>query len=111
MAYMERREQMRQFLSRRDRLGLTFRALSEETGIAIGTLASWAWKLRQEGSQRERCSAPSRGFVEIVPGPELVQSDAVGGIEILLTSGRRVVVHDGFDEDRLVRVVKALERC
>jgi len=37
---------MRRWLARRERLGLTLRELSVETGVPAGTLGHWAWKLR-----------------------------------------------------------------
>lgn len=104
---MDRREQMRRWLARRERQGLTFRELSKETGVPIGTLACWAWKLRREEADRSSLQDQGRGFVELVPK----EGEAVGRIEIVLGSGRRVVIAEEFDEERLVRVVRALERC
>ncbi|MEW6072189.1 MAG: hypothetical protein AB1726_06265 [Planctomycetota bacterium] len=46
---MDRGEQMRRWLGLRERRGLTYRELSARTGVAAGTLAYWAWKLRHEG--------------------------------------------------------------
>jgi hypothetical protein len=97
------------WLARRDRDGLTFRELSEATGEPIGTLASWAWKLRQEVSGSKPRGRRIPGFVELVAEPD--RSVTRGGIEIVLAGGRRVVVAADVDEDRLVRVVRALERC
>jgi hypothetical protein len=112
---MDRREEMRRLLGRREREGLTFRELAERTGVPVGTLASWAWKLRQE-SRTPRAS-PSRGdgpqFLELVPAAEVgpVRVDGCGEIEVVLANGRRLIVGEVFDEERFVRVVKALERC
>gem|GEM_PF-3589338 len=44
---------MRRWLARRERLGLTLRELSVETGVPAGTLGHWAWKLRREGAAGE----------------------------------------------------------
>lgn len=82
--------------------------------MPVGTLACWAWKLRQERveGRRERSAAsepPRADFVELVPsGPT---SAATGSLEILLAQGRRIVVTGAVDEDQLVRVVRALARC
>lgn len=104
---MDRREQMRRWLSRRERQGLTFRALSLETGVPVGTLACWAWKLRNE-----RRSAPAKRrrqppFVELVAEGE--RGD--GRIEVVLRGERRVIVDADVDAAALARVVAALERC
>jgi len=111
---MDRRAEIQRWLERRDRQGLTFRELSAESGVPVGTLAFWAWKLRQErGDGRRKPSSgsePTRAaFVELLPtGPTL---DSTGSLEILLAQGRRIVVTGVVDEDQLVRVVRALARC
>ena len=103
---MDRREQMRRWLALRDERGLTFRELSERTGVPVGTLACWSWKLRQRGGRdrRERLD-----FVELVAEP--APGDPGGQLEIVLAGNRRVLVSCGFDERTLERVVRALERC
>jgi hypothetical protein len=110
---MHRREQMSELLSRRERLGLTLRELSAETGIPTGTLGFWAWKLRQpiEPDRSGPASGAAVEFVELIGAPEVSRSAERRGLEIVLTSGRRVVVREDFDEERLVRLVRALERC
>ena len=100
---MDRHEQMRSWLSRREKRGLTFRELSLETGVPVGTLGFWAWKLRRESRDDE---APSP-FVELV----VKKPESGDRLEILLANGRRVLVSAGLDEEQLVRVVRALERC
>lgn len=107
---MNRREEMVQLLARRERQGLTFKGLAEQSGVPAGTLASWAWKLRQELPRREAADTPQAGFVELIPGPDAPPAP-VGRLEIVLVGGRRVLVSDDVDEDRLVRLVRALERC
>ncbi len=67
---MNRREEMMQLLGRRERQGLTFKALAQESGVPAGTLAFWAWKLRQEPRPREPAADQRSGFVELVPRPE-----------------------------------------
>lgn len=98
---------MRRWLSQRERLGLTFRALSVETGVPVGTLACWAWKLRNERrrGRAKRRSQPS--FVELVAEREQVD----GRIEVVLRGERRVIVDAEVDAAALARVVAALERC
>lgn len=83
--------------------------------MPVGTLAFWAWKLRQERSDGRRKpragrSEPTRAaFVELLPtGPTLAST---GSLEILLAQGRRIVVTGVVDEEQLVRVVRALARC
>jgi hypothetical protein len=103
---MDRRDEMRRWLARRERRGLTFRELSEEVGVPVGTLASWAWKLRQD----EGCATTRAGrgpaFVELI-APRLMGAR----IEIALARDRRVIIDGEFDEGVLARVVRTLEQC
>jgi len=104
---MDRREQMRRWLARRERLGLTFRALSLETGVPVGTLACWAWKLRNEKRSAPAKRRSQRPFVELVG--ERGRPD--GLLEVVLRGERRVIVNADIDAAALARVVAALERC
>ena len=100
---MDRPEQMRSWLARREKRGLTFRELLHETGVPVGTLGFWAWKLRRES----RDDRPPSPFVELVAK----QPQTSDRLEIVLANGRRVLLSAGLDEEPLVRVVRALERC
>jgi hypothetical protein len=104
---MDRREQMRRWLMLREERGLTFRELSKRTGVPAGTLGCWSWKLRREGRGRGRRRRSASGFVELVAKAER-ETDP---IEIVLASGRRLVIRGEIDELALQRVVRALERC
>ena len=80
----------------------------------MGTLAFWAWRLRQERNGvrrngRTASEASSSDFVELVATEPTLAS--TGSLEILLAQGRRIVVTGAVDEDQLVRVVRALARC
>lgn len=100
MAKPNRREEMRRLLSRRERHGLTYRELGEESGVAAQTLSWWAWKLRRE--ERERTS-----FVEV----EFAEAHDVGGLEVEAPSGHVVRVPDRFDAAALRRVLDVLASC
>lgn len=104
---------MRAWLARRDQRGLTFRELSAEVGVPHGTLAFWAWKLRQEGRphprRRPRAVDP---FIELVataspPAPPPPSPC----LEVVVARGRRIVIRGPFDAEQLARVVEVLERC
>ena len=103
-----RREQMLGWIEVRRREGLSFRALSERSGIPQKTLHRWAARFRDEEPSSDGLRA-SRGssFVELIEVP----STASSRIEIVLGRDRRVSVPNEFDEATLVRVVRALERC
>jgi len=95
------RPDIERLLGRRARHGLTFRELSEESGIPIPTLSYWASKLRRE----ERLEA------EFVP-VEIEEEEKVGMISIETASGLRLRVEPGFDEAHLTRVLSVLDsRC
>lgn len=95
---------MRRLLARREREGLTFAELSQQSGVPLGTLASWSSRLRSEGS------AELGGFVELTPPEELPQGAIDSArLEVVLGRGRRVLVPSGFEEDELLRLIRALE--
>ncbi len=89
---------MERLLARRERQGLTFRELSEESGIAVPTLSWWASKLRRESAEPE---------ARLVP-VEVLDEGGSGSVTIELGSGLRLVVEPGFDAEQLARVVSAL---
>lgn len=62
---MQRRKEMAALLARRERDGLSLRALSEETGVPFGTLSWWSWRLRQDPVHRPR----NEQFVEVAVTP------------------------------------------
>lgn len=90
-------------LERRARHGLTYRELSEESGIPIPTLAYWAAKQRRE----ERSSHPPASFSPV----EVVDDDNSGAIVIELGPSVRVTVERDFDDTHLARVLSVLARC
>jgi len=100
---------MRRWLARRERLGLTLRELSVETGVPAGTLGHWAWKLRREGAAGETSGGSARFVALVASGAEASAAD--GRIEIVLPGDRRVIVSGAVDEATLARVMKAVQRC
>jgi transcriptional regulator with XRE-family HTH domain len=104
MTNQDRREQMRRLLARRDREGLTFAELAGRSGIPVGTLAWWSSRLRSEREDREA------GFVELkAPAEAAAPSEGSDRLEVVLGSGRRVLVPAGFDAAELQRLVLALD--
>ena len=100
MAKSDRREEMRLLLKHRERHGLTYRELGDESGVPVHTLSWWAWKLRRE--ERERTS-----FVEV----EAAESCDIGVLEVEAPSGHVVRVRDNFDATALQRVLEVLASC
>jgi predicted transcriptional regulator len=98
-----RRQQMISLLARRDREGLSYRALEELTGISRNTFAFWASKLRSESDIHE---APKPGrFVELVAADDSPAAESP--IEIVI--GDRVIrVRRGFDAPTLSRVLSTI---
>jgi transposase-like protein len=86
---------MRALLARKDRRGLTYEELSEETGIPVSTLGYWRRRLREE-----------RGsvFEEVV-----IEDEArAESMEVIGPLGHRVVVSSDFDPALLRRILEAL---
>ena len=103
-----RREQMRGWIEVRLREGLTFRALSERSGIPVKTLHRWHARFREEKEGlADHGSSRASAFVELIDAERAAPSR----IEIVLKHDRRVIVWDDFDPSMLVRVVRALEQC
>lgn len=95
------RGRMLSFLKRRDREGLSFRALSEISGEPIWRLAYYHRVLFKTHS----------GFVEVTPTADAT-SDALKIFDVTLTSGVRIAVPTGFDATELQRLVSTLDsRC
>jgi len=97
------RPDIQRLLERRTRRGLTFREISEESGIPIPTLSYWASKQRRSASLQE----PETCFVPV----EVEADDHPGAIVIELGPALRVTVERGFDEKHLARVLSVLARC
>ena len=90
---------MRSLLARRDREGLTYQELSDESGIPSGTLASWQYRLREEET--------GNAFTELVVGSDA--EDALDdSLEIIGPRGHRVIVSSGVDSSLLELVLSAL---
>jgi len=96
---------MAALLARRERDGLSLRGLAEESGIPIGTLGWWSWRLRQDDGHlhEER----SQGFVEVVA----TAAHESTSLAIVVGCGLRVEVTAGFDAELLCSVVRALQSC
>lgn len=95
---------MAALLARRESDGLSLRALSEETGIPLGTLSWWSWRLRQVATSPP---AADGGFVELVATAPSRGSDVV----LRLDNGVEVEVPAGTDVTWLREMVAALRAC
>ena len=91
------RSEMEALLVQREDEGLSFRALSERSGVPIGTLSSWARKL---GRVRQR-AAPAFVTVEVA---DLENSS----LAVRVNENVSVLVPKGFDPSHLRDVVCAL---
>lgn len=99
-------KQIAALLVRRERLGLTWSELGEESGVPLTTLYKWNRRFKERGGQGKR----RRRFIAV----QVKEAQRPGGepLEITLRSGDRIRVTPGFDADHLRRVVIALEsRC
>jgi hypothetical protein len=89
---------MREMLALRARQRLSFRELSELSGIGIPKLLYWDRKLKGR-----------RPFLEVAVTPTIPATTAEP-FEIMLRSGDRVVVPARFDSTSLRALIAALER-
>lgn len=105
-----RRALVEGLLAERAREGLTLSALARRSGIPVGTLAGWAWRLRK--SKRVGASGvKSAGFVELVAQSAARPSQPGARYEIVVRGGRRLLVEGAIDESELLRLIRVLEAC
>ena len=117
------RRRVSRWLARRRREGLTFRELSELSGIPAGTLAWWSHKLVKAGDlpshgggSREKHSKPGTKlrFVEakVVESHGSVRERVEGAFEIVAPSGFRLRFPDGFRVEAIRTLLDLVsERC
>jgi transcriptional regulator with XRE-family HTH domain len=94
---------MEALLARRDRQGLTFAQLSARSGVPVPTLSWWSSRLRRESPER----TSDDGFVEVVASDAEPWSGA--RVEIVLRSGRQLVVREEIAAATLSRLMTVLE--
>lgn len=105
-----RRELVEGLLAEREREGLTLSALARRSGIPVGTLAGWSWRLRK--AKRVAASGVrSAGFVELVARSAARPSQPGARYELALRGGRRLLVEGTIDEAELSRLIRMLEAC
>jgi len=101
MAKRNRRGEIARLLAQRERQGLTYRELSERSGVAAHTLSWWAWKLRREAAE----STPA--FVEV----ELPAGEPGSAFEVELPGGVVLRVPPDFDASALRRLLGVFRAC
>lgn len=106
MVRSSRRREVAALLARRDRDGLSLAALSAETGIPVGTLSWWSWKLRQE-------SPPRSGFVEVsLTEDGVCEFDDAVHLVVETARGTRILLPVGVHPSVLRAVLDVVEdRC
>lgn len=99
---------MAALLARRDRDGKSLRDLSKESGIPLGTLSWWTWRLRQKPVQsaRPRRAEKKGGFVEVVASAKCARD-----VVVRLGVGVEVEVPTGTDVTWLRDLIAALQPC
>ena len=101
---MRRREEMAALFAQREEQGLSLRALSRRSGIPLGTLSWWNWRLRQEPPPS---AAPPTSFVELVPPAVEVAMDVV----VVVIEGIEIRVRPGTSVSLLRELIAALRPC
>ena len=88
----------RALLERKESEGLTYAELAEASGVPYSSLIRWLPRIK-----RERGLEGEPAFVKLEAEPT-----AGSSIEVLLASGHRLLVREGFDETQLRRVADVL---
>ena len=82
--------------------GLALEAFARTKGIYSSTIGSW---IRRHGRLQKKTP-------EVVPvGLKSTRADSDSRLEVVLRSGRRIVVTSGYDEKLLLDLIATLERC
>lgn len=104
MKRRHRREDLVRLLEQRAEEKLTFRELSDRSGIPVPTLCYWASKLRRERVEGD----PTPCLVPV----DLVDGSAQGPITVEVGGGVRLHIDRDFDAAHLSRVLDVLAaRC
>jgi transcriptional regulator with XRE-family HTH domain len=99
---------MERLLRRRERMVLTYRELSEESGIPVPTLAWWSRKLEQE---RENATPPDASKIVAVEVIEDSAEEESVAIEIVVSGRLMLLVPAMASERQLRRVLRAIASC
>ncbi len=90
---------MRTLLSRRDRHGWSWPELSRRSGLPVWKLRWWHRRFARDARQAKR------GFVRV----EVLEAQrGRPPLEVVTSSGARILVPADFDAEHLKRLVKAL---
>lgn len=98
-------DELRRLIRRREEEGLSYARLSRETGIPVGTLASWSYRVRREQAAQ---SVSGSDFVEVIASGTLAGAEDV---EVKLQGGIVVRVPAGTERAVAVRVLTAILSC
>ena len=109
MANRHRRSEIERLLARRRRNGLTFRELSEESGIPIPTLSWWSRKLSLESEETD--SEELQDLVEVEVLDDSTTPGVEDAIEMRLGGDVRIRVPASVTESHLRRVLRAVTPC
>jgi hypothetical protein len=91
---------MSRLLREREHRGLTYRELSECSGVPAHTLSWWSWKLRREAED-------SPAFVEV----EVADMETSSAFEVEAPSGHVLRIPSDFDSTALRRLLQVLSSC
>ena len=97
---------MERLLRRKDRQGLTYDQLSKDSGVPVSTLRWWKRRLAEEASLTSAEREPGVRFVEATLAPV---SPSEARYEIVLESGRRLVLDEGFEAGAVRTLIGLLE--
>ena len=99
---------MERLLRKREQRGLTYRELSEESGIPIPTLSWWSRRLKGErppGGSAQGCELVA---IEVVDDEPEGSADA---IEIIVGDRLKLLVPPSASQVHLQRVLRAVVSC
>lgn len=94
--------------------GASTSAVARRYGLHPSQVFAWRKAVRQGTIEEAGCGSLDGAFapVLVTDGSRLLPSEAIGGgrMEIVLISGRRIVVDASVDAAALARIINVLER-
>lgn len=87
--------------------GLTCAEFAARIGVNPGTLGKWRYTIRREERERRGAGGPAGGLIELKLS---AASPQAAPLQVVLRTGRSVMVPAVYDDAALLRLLQVLEQ-